>query len=445
MYLYLLIYILHSTSKFISKMTTKIKIPKYFWQILIFLSFLILLICNPLVIGKLFCDDGKIGSKILYSIIVISDILILGILILSLIFYKTSPSISKNALFSIMMFFSTIFILFLISEIFLNYIHPHRNSKFINIGDQVFSLYGHTMPKHFTFDPVTGYALIPNMQDLNQKISTDQYGFRKTSRDYVQDKPSIIFVGDSTVFGWGVQDKNTFLYLLSENKKFNQFNFINMGVPSYSIGHISEVLKNKAPKFHPKVVFVAILWPWKPFSSYSHPDAWRKIDFNFYRQTIPLTQTFQSDEKRIIKWIPKTFLFLKDTLMKINYNRQIKENLIRPGIRDFTLTPEEEKNLALIHVEELVKSVQFLKSQGVKVVFYIHPYQYTVFTEEYKNLGSSGREIIIDKLKAYYPAEYLKSHYKEDPLFMDGCHLTDDGHQAYFDYFSEILEKLLNK
>lgn len=327
-------------------------------------------------------------------------------------------------------------------EVYFTFVRPYKRNQFVHLGNRIYPLAGLTRPEHFTSDSTSGYALIPNIQDAEQMITTDRYGFRTTGRFYDPQKDSIIFVGDSTVFGWGVKDSATFEYQIAQNLD-SSWNIINMGVPSYSLGHICSVLKQKALFFRPKIVFVAILWPWEPFTDYGSPEAWRKIDFDFYRKTIPLRQTFNPRIAFGKKFIPKTFIAAKDLFFRIKYYRQIKENLMRPGIRDFTISPDDEKALALAHVEDLRQAAEGLEKIGAKVVFYVHPFQYTLFSEKYKSLGEMGRNILIEELSAYYPGDYLKENANGKILFIDGSHMTESGHALYTQYFLPIIRNQL--
>jgi len=66
-------------------------------------------------------------------------------------------------------------------------------------------------------------------------IYTDSYGFRVPDKNfnYSQNKSSIFFIGDSTTFGNGVKEENTFVGKLRAKK--NEFNFFNSSVPGYQI------------------------------------------------------------------------------------------------------------------------------------------------------------------------------------------------------------------
>ena len=64
----------------------------------------------------------------------------------------------------------------------------------------------------YTYDNITGYSLRKNINDSFISVETDSYGNRKGFRDFDPQKKSIGLIGDSTVFGWGVRDEQTFAY-----------------------------------------------------------------------------------------------------------------------------------------------------------------------------------------------------------------------------------------
>lgn len=311
---------------------------------------------------------------------------------------------------------------------------------FVNVAGKIYPLAGLAGPQHYTYDAVTGYSLIPGINDPKQQITTDTNGFRTTGRKIDVDKPSIIFVGDSTVFGWGVGDAETFQYLLAQERTFKGYNIINMGVPSYSLGHIAAVLKNKVLQFNPRIVVVGILWPWKAFESYSNLQAWEKIDFDFYKKTIPFRTHFEHSEPLRKILTPHLFYVLRDVWYHIKFKQQIRENLTRPGIRDFTMSRPQEEAFAREHVRVLKQAVEPLVQKGVKVIFYIHPYQYTIFSDQYRYLGQWGKALLIKDLPALYPGDFLVKEFKREPLFIDGCHLMPAGERVFAEYFFSVLK-----
>jgi len=419
-----------------------IKFLKLVGHVIICFAFL----CNPLVLGKLLSADGKIDQNSLVFTIVFFELIFIffGFSIIKKSTNKYIFAIKKRKFFFIVMLCITLIACLCVSEIFFRFIQPYKMPKFVNLSGHIYSLKGLTQPYHFTYDSITGYSLIPNIKDQNQEITTDKYGFRSTGKPFDLKKESIIFVGDSTVFGWGVGDNESFPYLIAEDKLLNDFNIINMGVPSYSIGHIAAVLKYKVPKFNPRLVFVAILWPWKPFSAYSTKDAWKNIDYGFYEKTIPLRTEFKLQLPLWHYLVPKTFYAIRDYYYRIRYKDEFNRNLTRPGTRNFSISAEDEIKLAEEHIKLLQEAAKPLVKEGIKVIFYIHPYQYTVFHKKYKHLGEVGRKLMTENLNALYLGDFLMREFTNEPFFIDGSHLNESGHKLYEKYFLEIIKSELN-
>lgn len=353
----------------------------------------------------------------------------------------------KNTLFHVTMYFVTMSVIIVILELFFTFLLP-QFPKYIKLQDnKVYPLYGLANRTHYTFDEVTGYSLIPNIKNTRQKITTDKNGFRTTGKPFNPELESIIFVGDSTVFGWGVPDYQTFPYLIAKNEFLKNYNVINMGVPSYSLGHIVNVLKYKVPKYKPKIVFVEILWPWKPFDAYiSKENAWKNVDYKFYKKIIPYRRRFKPEQNKwteITEYKPNLYYVVKNMLYKIKFRKEIRSELTRPGVYDFTISAEEEKKLAKTHILLLEESIQPLLESNVKVLFYIHPFQYTLFNSKYKHLGMVGRKMMLKELGAFYPGDYLIKEFQGDPFYWDGSHFLELGHQKYEKYFTKILKKYI--
>lgn len=403
-------------------------------------------LCNPWVLGKLLAADGKIDQNSLVLKIIFFELIFIisGLVVIKKSTKEHILAIKKQKFLFIAMLCIVTIICFSVSEVFFRFVQPYEMPEFVNLSGHVYSLKGLTQPYHFTYDPIAGYSLIPDIKDQNQEIITDRYGFRSTGKPFNPEQESIIFVGDSTVFGWGVNDKAAFPYLIARNKLLDNLNVINMGVPSYSIGHITAVLKYKVPKFKPRIVFVAILWPWKPFSAYSTKDAWKNIDYEFYKRTIPLRAEFKPQLPLWHYLVPKTFYVIRDYYYRIRYKDEFNKNLTRPGIRDFSISAEDEIKLSEEHIKLLQEAANPLIKNGVKVIFYIHPYQYTVFHKKYQHLGETGCELMIKKLNALYPRDFLLREFTNEPFFIDGSHLNESGHKVYAKYFLEIIKSELN-
>lgn len=85
------------------------------------------------------------------------------------------------------------------------------------------------------FDPVLGYRLAPNLNkpfhnvEFKTLVRTNSLGFRDDDKSLAN--PDVLFLGDSYVFGWGVEEEN------GVEKRFEKLtgkSVLNMGVPGYS-------------------------------------------------------------------------------------------------------------------------------------------------------------------------------------------------------------------
>lgn len=318
-------------------------------------------------------------------------------------------------------------------------------SKTTSSSDRV---WGFMIPSHLRFDSITGFSLIPNMSDEGRRIHTDENGFRKTSRNYDPNLPTIAVAGDSVVFGYGVQDTDAYAYKLSQDPRFKNYNIVNAGVPSYSIGNITAVMKRKLKKFHPKVTLVSILWPWKAFEAFEiygpGKDSWKKINFEFFKKTMKPEDTHFEPETKTGGMHWATADFIRTLYKRVRYKKELLNMMSRPQpYRDgFSLPVEEETRIAQEHVQELRDAA---KELGGTVIFYIHPFQYVLFNPDYKDFGKLGRDIFAKELGAIDLGKVLKEGFKGEPLFFDVCHLTPEGNRMAADYFGDVIEKTLGR
>ena len=356
---------------------------------------------------------------------------------------KESTSLNsprKAAVFYLLFFLFSIFVTVLTAEIYIRFVMKYQPGRYEVQGkDYLYPVVGLAGPWHYTFDVETGYSLIKNMVDRRRLISTDSFGNRMTKTNFDPQKKSLLFVGDSTVFGWGVKDEDTFSSRISEILINKDLNVLNLGVPSYSLGNILAVLQKKAPLLNPKYIVVAILWPWKPYSVYQTDKAWKEIDFDFYKKNFPERDKFNEDVTKP----PLLFSleYLRDLITQIKFKDQIKRNMTRPGVRDFNISEPEEKSFAMDHVVSLKSIADRFKQQGIEVLFYIHPYQYTVFHPDYQNLGKVGKQVLSQELKAFDPTAFLKSKFENKEFYIDGSHLTTEGHKVFCDFLISTILK----
>ena len=89
------------------------------------------------------------------------------------------------------------------------------------------------------------HKMVPNSSGIlyNKKVFIDKNGFRVPSKffPYSKDNNSIFIIGDSTTFGNGIKEENTFVGKLRTN--FKNLNFLNSSVPGYNLRHYRHNIK----------------------------------------------------------------------------------------------------------------------------------------------------------------------------------------------------------
>lgn len=98
------------------------------------------------------------------------------------------------------------------------------------------------------------YELRPNSQvkAYRSTIATNSLGFRSPKLD--PKKPTIVVLGDSITFGYGVEDNETLPAKLRE--RFSDYNVLNAGVPGYNIQQEVAVYKEKLQPLDPSALLL---------------------------------------------------------------------------------------------------------------------------------------------------------------------------------------------
>jgi len=103
------------------------------------------------------------------------------------------------------------------------------------------------------------YELMPNLlvRFMGGTVTTDAGGFRTTPGSCDEQEPyTIIGLGDSVMFGWGVHDSETYLAYLAKSLDNDCVRIVNMAVPGYNTVMEVEVLKEKGLAYKPDLVIM---------------------------------------------------------------------------------------------------------------------------------------------------------------------------------------------
>jgi lysophospholipase L1-like esterase len=127
----------------------------------------------------------------------------------------------------------------------------------------------------FQSDPELGFVHVPNQRGyLDDGLATiNDLGLRGAATGVLKPPGSlrVLAVGDSTTFGWGVDDDGTYTAhlerLLHAEWPQRRPHVLNGGVSSYDLRQTLERLERLSPVLEPDIVLVGLLWNDLPFGT----------------------------------------------------------------------------------------------------------------------------------------------------------------------------------
>ena len=187
-----------------------------------------------------------------------------------------------------------------------------------------------------------GFALKSGFKNALYSVNSD--GFRgEEFPASLADKRVILAIGESTTFGWGVNEQQTYPYFLQQ--RFNHANepvlVINAGTPSYSSSQVFAYLKEIITdnKIKPDTVLINILWN----------DIWYSTIKNWHADIL------------IYQKPPAIFKFLSD------YSRLF--HVLTMGKESQNLVDVPNQAALLKYRQNLEEMIQFSQQAGIKVMF----------------------------------------------------------------------------
>ncbi|MDA3798102.1 MAG: SGNH/GDSL hydrolase family protein [Kiritimatiellae bacterium] len=172
----------------------------------------------------------------------------------------------------------------------------------------------------FRFDEELGWTGVPNIDSYHNSdawITHNSMGFRDPEWDFSGTKPSILVLGDSNMWGYGVESNETTVAIL--RKLMPQYDWYNGGMNGYSTDQHDLLYKRLADVINPDLTIVVFAQndryenKHKRVRGYDKPYS-EVIDGKAVVQNVPIAKTVEdrshNEVPKAVKMYQKTHSFL---------------------------------------------------------------------------------------------------------------------------------------
>ena len=278
------------------------------------------------------------------------------------------------------------------------------------------------------------HKMIPNSSGIlfGEKIFIDKNGFRVPEKNYKYNSlgKSVFIIGDSTTFGNGISEENTFIGILRKN--FNKWNFYNTAVPGYNIKHFSENL-NQIDDFEniKKVFYFITLNDVYGGASIVDLNKKKKVKIPKSEEKMLILNDIRNIKiiSRLNEFLRnKSYLYMFLKGVAIDPSKKYFENILNIYSKD-----------DLSHMNDYVLRLdKKLLDKKIKLKIIILPYEFQTRNCSKKNLMPQNKiSKILTKLKVDFSDYSTNFCNHEDPksLFykFDPMHLSIKGHSLVVD------------
>ncbi len=287
-------------------------------------------------------------------------------------------------------------------------------------------------------NPFLLYEMSPGKRfESGIDIAINSYGLR--GPEWSRDKPSgvrrIMAVGDSSVYGFGVQDDEVFTARIDQALG-DAVQVINAAVPGYSTYQAINLLQIRGLSLQPDLLLVGCIWSDNNFDSFVDRDllaAYSSFRNRHARAAHDLLRrsslyTILDYKLRVLRTFPE------ERRVGWMVGRGEKTGERRVPIREYA------RNLESI--------VELAHGAGAEVAFMVLPNREDVLT-----VNASGaawdpyRDVMRDTAKRHgapvleLPALFVEAGVEADALFLDEMHPTAQGHQLWADLALNTLDE----
>ena len=254
--------------------------------------------------------------------------------------------------------------------------------------------------KDLLYAPLEGECKFSN-PEFKTTLNFDKYRRLNLIDDNVEEKEKVIIaLGDSFTMGWGVENNETFAYIL---QKLISKKTLNLGVASY--GTVREIKRLKLNKFYEQADTVIIQY---------------HVNDIYENKSLDINKTYSKEEYN------KYFISKENKSNKVIYLLKYYKKSLRlffSHLNDIIFKRYEKQNLNehLLYLEKIIN--KNLKNQEKRVIVFL--------------VKEPNQKLIYEKGKVFTNFEFLVIDTQKEHFFIIDDHLNISGH-------NHIAKKLFN-
>ena len=290
--------------------------------------------------------------------------------------------------------------------------------------------------KNFFFSENDVVLIKPNsiFKVAGKKVKTDNNGFRIPTKNYFFDenKESILILGDSVSFGFGVQEEETFIGVLRD--KIN-FNLLNSSVIGHNLESYIYLLNKHQKETNKKIVNTLIFICLNDIH----------LSQGVILDNVQKNNNENLESSIFIRLLKNKFfininLFLREKSVLFVLLKSIGTNSVKRHY-DYMYTSYNNQQLADEYYKNIIKIKEYSEKKGLKVSFILLPYAYQIKNNCKKQLMMPQNKIKKIFKKANLELNDLSDNFCDDEnkkkffLGFDPVHLSKAGHK----FVSELL------
>jgi lysophospholipase L1-like esterase len=328
-------------------------------------------------------------------------------------------------------------LLVVLSEIVARFAFPKITFMHTSAGLFVHNVYGDT------------FALAKNAQGMSfdAEVFTDRFGFRidpSSSQHVAADAPSIIFLGDSVVFGVGVPARSTFVELLATDLPY--FRVLNAAVPGYDFKDYKNFVKTfvRAHQQDLRIQYLVLGICLNDLSSASKANinAAHALPTSGLDRLVRPIHRYFPDLDHYLRERSKLYLLIKGSTLDVQRFVYLTDAALYRNL-DAVITASRE-------LDELITDLYAAHMRMVTVIF---PYEFQLRQDKSDNLYPQAvlrRYFAQHHIPTIDLYEAFMSDMKKEQtvstdyyLFADTMHFSMLGHARLHEFLSSELPKML--